>query len=117
MRKLIIRPEWENRVVNIHPSLIPSFCGPGFYGKKVHQAAIDHGVKVSGCTVHFVTNQVDDGPIILQKTVPVHSDDDADSLAARVLEVEFQALPEALELIADGRVTVDGRKTIINTVN
>lgn len=115
MRKLIIRPEWENRVVNIHPSLIPSFCGPGFYGKKVHQAAIDYGVKVSGCTVHFVTNEVDNGPIILQKTVPVHSDDNADSLAARVLEVEFQALPEALELIAAGRVTVDGRKTnIIN---
>ncbi|MBR0236759.1 MAG: phosphoribosylglycinamide formyltransferase [Thermoguttaceae bacterium] len=113
MRKLIIRPEWENKAVNIHPSLIPSFCGPGFYGKKVHQAAIDYGVKVSGCTVHFVTNEVDGGPIILQKTVSVHSDDDADSLAARVLEVEFQALPEALELIADGRVTVVGRKTVI----
>lgn len=117
MRKLIIRPEWENRVTNIHPSLIPSFCGHGFYGKKVHQAAINYGVKVSGCTVHFVTNQVDDGPIILQKTVPVYSDDDADTLAARVLEMEFQALPEALELISAGRVTVDGRKTIINSGN
>ena len=116
MRKLIIRPDWENRVVNIHPSLIPSFCGPGFYGKKVHQAAIDYGVKVSGCTVHFVTNQVDDGPIILQKTVPVNSDDDADSLAARVLEMEFQALPEALELIASNRVTVVGRKTSIQNL-
>lgn len=113
MRKLIIRPEWENKAVNIHPSLIPSFCGPGFYGKKVHQAAIEYGVKVSGCTVHFVTNEVDGGPIILQKTVPVNPEDDADALAARVLEMEFQALPEALELIAAGRVTVEGRKTVI----
>ena len=114
MRKLVIRPEWENKAVNIHPSLIPSFCGQGFYGKKVHQAAVDYGVKISGCTVHFVTNDVDAGPIILQKTVPVFAEDDADALAARVLEAEFQALPEALELIADGRVCVVGRKTHIN---
>ena len=117
MRKLTIRPDFENRAVNIHPSLIPSFCGPGYYGMKVHQAAIDCGVKVSGCTVHFVTNQVDDGPIILQKTVPVYDNDDSAALAARVLEMEFQALPEALELIAARSITVAGRRVIANSHN
>ena len=114
LRRLIIPDSWLNRVINIHPSLIPMFCGHGFYGKRVHQAALDYGVKVSGCTVHFVNNEYDSGPIILQKTVPVYSSDSADALAARVLEAEFSALPETLELISAGRVCVDGRKVDIS---
>ena len=109
LRQLIIPPEWNNRVVNIHPSLVPMFCGHGFYGKIVHQTALNYGVKISGCTVHFVNNEFDNGPVILQRAVPVYSTDTADDLAQRVLQAEFQALPDALRLIAEGRVRVEGR--------
>lgn len=104
-----IPPEWVNRVMNIHPALIPAFCGKGFYGARVHQAVLDYGAKVSGCTVHFADNQYDHGPIILQKTVPVLDDDTADGLAHRVFEAECQAYPEAIRLFAQGRLRVDGR--------
>ncbi|RMG39785.1 MAG: phosphoribosylglycinamide formyltransferase [Planctomycetota bacterium] len=92
------------RVMNIHPSLIPAFCGPGFYGKRVHRAAIERGVRVSGCTVHFADNEYDHGPIILQRVVPVFDEDTPETLAARVFEQECRAYPEALELYAQGRL-------------
>lgn len=104
---LLIPERWTNRVVNIHPSLIPSFCGEGYYGLKVHQAALDYGVKVSGCTVHFVDNQYDHGPVILQRTCPVLEGDTPESLQARVFAEECKALPDAIELIRRGRVEVD----------
>ena len=109
LKLLVVPDDYRNRVVNIHPGLIPSFCGKGYYGHHVHEAAIDYGVKLSGCTVHFVDHQYDHGPVILQKAVPVSHEDTADSLAARVFEAECEALPEALQLIAEGRVAVDGR--------
>jgi phosphoribosylglycinamide formyltransferase-1 len=92
--------------------LIPAFCGKGFYGHRVHQAVLDYGVKLTGCTVHFVDNEYDHGPIILQKSVPVLADDNADTLAVRVFEQECVAYPEAINLFADGRLRVEGRKVI-----
>ena len=109
LKLLVVPDDYHNRVVNIHPGLIPSFCGKGFYGHHVHQAAVDYGVKLSGCTVHFVDNEYDHGPVILQKAVPVSHEDTADSLAARVFEAECEAFPETLQLIAQGRVKVKGR--------
>ena len=110
VRYVEIPDDFVLRVTNIHPSLIPSFCGKGFYGGRVHQAAIEYGVKVSGCTVHFVDNEYDHGPIILQKTVEVRDDDTPESLAARVFDAECKAYPEALQAIGEGRVRVDGRR-------
>lgn len=98
------------RVMNIHPALIPAFCGTGFYGHKVHEAVLARGAKVSGCTVHFADNHYDHGPIILQRTVAVLDDDTPDSLAARVFAAECEAYPEAIRLFAQGRLEiVDGR--------
>jgi phosphoribosylglycinamide formyltransferase-1 len=108
-----IPADYEGRVMNIHPALIPSFCGKGYYGRRVHQAAIDYGVKVSGCTVHFADDTYDTGPIILQRAVPVRETDDADALAARVFEAECQALPEAVALFAAGRLKIEGRRVRI----
>jgi phosphoribosylglycinamide formyltransferase 1 len=105
--------EFKDKIINIHPSLIPSFCGPRMYGLKVHQAAIDYGVKVSGCTVHFVDDGTDTGPIILQKTVPVYNEDTAETLQKRVLEQEHIALPEAVKLISESRVIIQNRKVVI----
>jgi len=105
-----IPSDFANRVVNIHPGLIPAFCGHGMYGHHVHEAVLDYGAKISGCTVHFVDNQYDHGPIILQQVVPVLDDDTPDSLAARVFAAECEAYPAALRLIAQGRVTVEGRR-------
>ena len=96
------------RVVNIHPSLLPAFGGPGMYGDRVHAAALRRGVTVSGCTVHFVTNEYDAGPIILQRTVPVLPGDDAQTLAARVFAAECEALPDAVRAFASGRLEVRG---------
>lgn len=104
---------YRNAILNIHPSLIPSFCGKGFYGRRVHQAALDYGVKVSGATVHFVDEGTDTGPVILQDCVPVLPDDTADTLAARVLTVEHRLLPEAVALMAYDRVQVQGRRVVI----
>jgi phosphoribosylglycinamide formyltransferase-1 len=105
-----IPPDYEGRVINIHPALIPAFCGKGYHGMAVHQDAIGTGVKVSGCTVHFADATYDTGPIILQRTVPVHDDDTPESLAARVFQAECQALPEAISLYAAGRLEVEGRR-------
>lgn len=104
---------FKNKIINIHPSLIPSFCGSGMYGIKVHENAIQYGVKFSGCTVHFVDDGTDTGPIILQKTVPVYYSDDAKKLQDRVLEKEHEALTEALKLIIEEKVMVHGRKVEI----
>jgi len=105
-----IPPDFENRVLNIHPALIPAFCGKGYFGQRVHEAVLEYGARVSGCTVHFVDNQYDHGPVILQKTVPVLDDDTPETLAARVFKAEREAYPEALNLLASGRVTVEGRR-------
>jgi phosphoribosylglycinamide formyltransferase-1 len=105
-----IPPDYQGRVINIHPSLIPAFCGKGYHGLAVHQAVIDAGVKVTGCTVHFADNTYDSGPIILQKTVPVRDSDTPETLAARVFQVECKALPEAINLYAQGRLRIDGRR-------
>ena len=108
-----IPADFRGRVINIHPGLIPSFCGRGYYGERVHQAALDYGVKVSGCTVHFASDEYDEGPIILQKTVPVLEDDDAHALAARVFRAECEALPQAISLYAAGRLRIEGRRVRI----
>jgi phosphoribosylglycinamide formyltransferase-1 len=102
--------DYKGRLINVHPALIPSFCGKGFYGAKVHQAVLDAGVKVSGCTVHFADDTYDTGPIILQRTVPVLEDDTPESLAARIFREECIALPEAIDLFAAGRLRLEGRR-------
>jgi phosphoribosylglycinamide formyltransferase 1 len=101
---------YPNRIVNIHPALLPSFGGAGLYGEKVHQAVLDSGAKVSGITVHFVDEEYDHGPIIYQETVPVLDGDDAKTLAARVLEVEHASYWRALAAVASGKLTVKGRR-------
>lgn len=106
--------EFKNKIVNIHPSLIPSFCGKGAYGIHVHEMAVEYGVKVSGCTVHFVDEGTDTGSIILQKTVPVYGEDTPKELQMRILEQEHKALPEAIKLLSENKVIVDGRKVIIS---
>jgi phosphoribosylglycinamide formyltransferase-1 len=105
--------DFTSRVVNIHPALIPSFCGAGMYGDRVHQAVLDAGVKVTGCTVHFVDNEYDHGPIIWQQPVPVFDDDTAGTLAARVFEVEKEAYPHVLKLLAAGRIKLEGGRVTI----
>lgn len=110
LKFLPIPPDFENRVVNIHPGLIPAFCGKGYYGLHVHQAVLDYGAKVSGCTVHFVDNQYDHGPIILQRVVEVRDDDTAETLQKRVFEQECEAYPDAIRLFAEGRLTVANRR-------
>ena len=105
---------YPNRIINIHPSLIPSFCGKGFYGLKVHEKALERGVKVSGATVHFVDAGTDTGPIILQKTVEVREDDSPQSLQRRIMEeAEWKIMPEAIQLLAHRRVKVEGRRVTI----
>ena len=108
---VVIPPElirrYENRIINIHPSLIPSFCGTGYYGLKVHEAALARGVKITGATVHFVDEGTDTGPILMQKPVAVWPDDTPEILQRRVMEeAEWVILPKSLDLIANGRVTV-----------
>lgn len=105
--------DFAGRVINIHPSLIPAFCGHGMYGRRVHEAVLDQGVKVTGVTVHFVDNQYDNGPIIWQQPVPVFDDDTPDTLAARVFEIEKEAYPHVLRLLAAGRVQLSGRRVAI----
>lgn len=104
---------WIGRTMNIHPSLLPSFGGKGMFGHHVHEAVLAHGCKVSGCTVHFVDNTYDTGPIILQRTCPVMEGDSADALAARVFEQEKLAYPEAIRLFAAKRLQIDGRQVHI----
>lgn len=101
-------PQWANRTMNIHPALLPDFGGPGMYGLRVHKAVLDSGAPISGCTVHFVDNMYDHGPIILQRTCPVLPGDDPEKLAARVFALECEAYPEAIGLFAEGRLRVGG---------
>lgn len=110
LSKLTIPAAYEGRVMNIHPSLLPLFGGRGFYGERVHRAVLEAGVKVSGCTVHFVDEHYDAGPIILQRCVPVLDDDTPESLAERVFAEECRAYPEAIQLFAAGRLRIEGRR-------
>ena len=118
---LVVLPEemirtYRNRIINIHPSLIPSFCGKGFYGLTVHEKALERGVKVTGATVHFVDEGTDTGPIILQKAVMVEADDTPEILQRRVMEqAEWQILPQAIDLIANGKVTLEDGKVRVRT--
>ncbi|MDG2358669.1 MAG: phosphoribosylglycinamide formyltransferase [Planctomycetaceae bacterium] len=104
--------DFENKVINIHPSLIPAFCGKGFHGRHVHEAVLARGAKVSGCTVHFANNEYDAGPIILQKVVPVMDDDTPDTLQKRVFEAECEAFPEAIRMFTSGRLTIDRSRVV-----
>lgn len=117
---LVVLPEmmiraYENRIINIHPSLIPSFCGTGFYGLKVHEGVLSRGVKITGATVHFVDAGTDTGPIILQKAVEVKQDDTPEILQRRVMEeAEWKIMPKAIDLIANGKVSVvEGKVRIV----
>ncbi|MBQ3020556.1 MAG: phosphoribosylglycinamide formyltransferase [Clostridia bacterium] len=101
--------EFEDRIINIHPSLIPSFCGIGYYGLHVHEAAIAHGVKLSGATVHFVSAEVDGGAILMQRAVPVEPDDTPELLQQRVLKVEHEMLPACVKLLCEGKICKEGR--------
>ncbi len=107
---------YRNKIINIHPALIPSFCGMGFYGSRVHEAVVAAGVKVSGATIHFVDETADTGPIIMQETVPVSCDDTAQDVAERVLKLEHDMLPRAVALMAAGKIRVeDNRVRILDT--
>ena len=108
-----IPDKYTGKVMNIHPGLIPSFCGKGYYGHHVHEAVIESGVKISGCTVHFVDNEYDCGPIIIQRVVQVHEDDSPETLAQRVFKEECIAYPEAINLFAEGRLKIEERKVRI----
>ncbi|MCG8448022.1 MAG: phosphoribosylglycinamide formyltransferase [Pirellulales bacterium] len=109
-----VSDDFVGRVLNIHPALIPSFCGHGMYGNRVHQAVLDYGVKTTGCSIHFVDNQYDAGPIIWQQPVPVFDDDTVDTLADRVFEAEKEAYPRVLRLLAAGKIKLEGRRVRIS---
>jgi phosphoribosylglycinamide formyltransferase-1 len=106
--------DFRHRVLNIHPALLPAFGGQGMYGRHVHEAVLAYGAKVSGCTVHFADDTYDTGPILVQTCVPVREGDTPATLAARVFQAECEAYPEAIRLIAEGRVTVRGRRVVIS---
>ena len=106
--------EYRNKIINIHPSLIPAFCGKGYYGEKVHQGVIDYGAKVTGATVNFVDEGSDTGPIIMKKTVEVKQEDEAKKLAERVLEVEHEILTKSISMFCENKLTVNGRRVYIN---
>jgi len=110
---LKIPPRYENRVMNIHPALLPSFGGAGMYGRKVHEAVLAHGCKISGCTVHFVDEKYDNGPIILQRACHVLENDTPETLAHRVFEEEKIAYPQAIRLYQQGRLKIAGRRVQI----
>ncbi len=108
-----IPPQLTNKVMNIHPALLPAFGGKGYYGDKVHRAVLEYGCKISGCTVHFANNKYDHGPVILQKAVPVAETEDTHSLAAKVFEIECELYPQAINLFAEKRLKVSGRRVKI----
>jgi phosphoribosylglycinamide formyltransferase 1 len=112
LRLLAIPPAWIGKVLNIHPALLPAFGGKGYYGERVHQAVLDRGVQFTGCTVHYVTNEYDAGPVILQRCIPVLASDTAHSLAARVFEEEKVALPEAIRMQLAGEVRLDRGRVV-----
>ena len=107
------RGVWKGRVVNVHPALIPAFCGKGYYGRRVHEAVLESGVKVSGATVHFADDEYDHGPIILQRTVPVRFEDTPEELQERVFAEECRAYPEAIRLFGERRLRIEGRRVRI----
>lgn len=115
LQLLHIPDDYRNRVLNIHPSLIPAFCGKGYHGLAVHRAALEMGVKVSGCTVHFADNEYDSGPIVTQRVVPVLDDDTPESLAARVFAAECEAYPQAIQWFAQGRLHIEGRRVRVES--
>lgn len=108
--KITVHPEFEDRIMNIHPSILPLFGGKGLYGDRVHQSVLDSGMKVSGCTVHFVDESYDAGPIVLQSSVPVLDDDTPSTLAARVFLEECRIYPRAIRLFAEGRLRIEGHR-------
>lgn len=109
---------YPNRIINVHPSLIPAFCGTGYYGQRVHESVLERGVKITGATVHFVDEGTDTGPILLQKAVAVHRGDTPESLQRRVMEeAEWILLPKAIDLIANGKVSIEGRQVWIEEEN
>jgi phosphoribosylglycinamide formyltransferase-1 len=114
LRKLAIPDAWTNRVINIHPSLIPAFSGRGFYGAKVHRAVLDYGCKISGCTVHFVDNEYDHGPIIAQVSVPVLPLDTVDSLARRVFAAECRLYPAVINALTAGSIHLNQRRVVVD---
>lgn len=116
MSLYIVPPHYQNRVLNIHPALIPAFCGKGFYGERVHQAVLDYGCKVSGCTVHIVDNEYDHGPIVAQRVVDVYEDDTVESLQHRVGDVEKQIYPWVIRAFAENRVEIQERKVFIKAL-
>jgi phosphoribosylglycinamide formyltransferase 1 len=109
LQLLKIPPDYRGKVLNIHPALLPAFGGKGMYGHHVHEAVLEHGAKVSGCSVHLVDDQYDHGPIVAQRAVEVKADDTPETLAARVFEQECELYPEVIRAFVDGRVSVDGR--------
>ena len=113
LQLVTVPDDYLGRVMNIHPSLIPAFCGKGYYGHHVHEAVLAYGAKITGCTVHFADNEYDHGPIILQKAVPVLDGDDPDTLAERVFQQECEAYPEAIRLFAEGRLRLEGRRVLL----
>jgi phosphoribosylglycinamide formyltransferase 1 len=113
MSLLPVIPKYEGRIMNVHPALIPAFSGKGMYGHRVHQAVLDYGVKLTGVTVHFVDEEYDNGPIILQSAVPVEEGDTADTLAERVQAEEREVYPRAIQLFAQGRLKLEGRQVRI----
>jgi len=113
MSLLKVPEDFTNRIINVHPALIPAFSGQGMYGHHVHEAVIEYGAKITGATVHFVDDSYDHGPIIMQQAIPVNDQDTAETLAERVQALERKLYPKAIQMIAEGRVTVEGRKVRI----
>ncbi len=113
LSRYVIPDDLYGKVLNIHPSLIPMFCGEGMYGMRVHQAVVDHGVKITGCTVHFANNEYDAGPIILQRACPVYHSDSPEDVQKRVFKEECIAYPEAIRLFAAGRLYFDAKSRVV----
>ncbi len=117
LKRVIIPQVYENRVINIHPSLIPAFSGKGFYGRRVHAAVLEYGCKVTGCTVHFVDNQYDHGPIIVQVPVCIESDDTVEVLQQRVFQTECRVYPGVIDQLVKKRISVRNRTVIVNRLD
>jgi formyltetrahydrofolate-dependent phosphoribosylglycinamide formyltransferase len=114
MSLIDVPADYQNRIINVHPALIPAFCGHGMYGHHVHEEVLRYGAKISGATVHFVDTEYDHGPIILQGMVPVLDDDTPDTLAERVQALEREIYPQAIQLFAQGRLRVEGRRVLVH---
>lgn len=110
----VVVKKYANRIVNIHPALLPSFGGKGMYGMKVHQAVIEYGCKVSGATVHIVDTEYDRGPVVLQRCVPVDGDDTPETLASKIHKLEYELLPEAIKIFENNEIKIEGRRVILS---